>query len=615
MPLRTALVLVVTLLSVTSRAAEYGGETTANTDDELAALAAAGELDAEALDVLLSLRDGPIDPRSASVDELAQVPGLGRAEARGVIEGRALQRRERFAAFVEEPTPATARVDVGGVLHQNDEPQGYARLRLAAGSWLRAGALVLARERARFASVGAGLTSDGPRRELGLERWHVALTTGAVRLVTGSFNCDFAEGVTFSSARHLYAPALDIVDTVIRALDARTLRAVPALRGVALQIGVGSIDAVAFASYRSLDLYQYGEWLHDGESPALARADGTPLRTLTLSGAAREALAGGNVEVRFGEHMVGLAGYAGFARLADPAGTFSPASVYPVSGRYGALGGHAVLQHRWARLRGEVATNRTGAVGAVARLDLALGDDGDLALAARSYGRDFDNPYARSVAEPDLTEGARARNERGVELSTAFGVGTWLRLAAALDVWSAFTAPQVVNGRARGRGTLTFGGYESAVLEGERVDKDIRARGVYAGVSCAEGERSCARGSRTTGTMRLITQRPWRSRLALAVRHTREDTNRRPAVETRVMAHLTTRPLTHLAVGVVVSERLTPRTTEIDGARRLLAGTLTGTLSSWARLELMVRSETRWVPAAAAERAVKSGAVTLTVQL
>jgi hypothetical protein len=147
---------------------------------------------------------------------------------------------------------------------------------------------MLARDRTRIATQEGRLTSAGPHRELGLERWHIGVTSRNVRIVVGSFNCDFAESVTFSTARHLYAPALEVGDAIVRSVDARVLRAAPALRGVALQLGAGPLDAVAFASYQSLDLYQYGEWLHDGASPAPTLADGTPLRAVTVAGAAHE---------------------------------------------------------------------------------------------------------------------------------------------------------------------------------------------------------------------------------------------------------------------------------------------------------------------------------------
>ncbi|HSI06484.1 MAG TPA: hypothetical protein VLC93_18495, partial [Myxococcota bacterium] len=312
------------------RAAEYGGETQGVTADELAALAAAGELDAEALDALLSLHDEPPEPAKATPEELGLLPGVGRAEARRRAENG--ENVAGQAAFVP-----LARADLGALVRRHMAPQAFARLRVAPTAHLAGSVLALTRERVRLETRGDELVSNGPRREVGLERWYAAATFGGLRLIAGNFNCDFADGVTFSSARRSYAPSLDPADAVVRSADARALGAAAALRGLALELDTSVLQATAFASYRNLDLYQYGEWQRDGRSPAIIlRGSGEPLRYATLAEAARETLVGGNVDVRFGEQAIGATAYVGTARLTDAAGVWSPSSTYPALPRFGA---------------------------------------------------------------------------------------------------------------------------------------------------------------------------------------------------------------------------------------------------------------------------------------
>ncbi len=617
--------LVATLACRIGAAAEYGGETNAATRDELAALAAAGELDAEGLMALQALLDEPPDPVHASPEALQLLPGVSRDEARRRVDAASGHDGDSAAESREDEAKEWLRFDAGAVGHLREVPAGFVRLRVTPSDALVGSLLAVTRERTRFGFSGERLVSDGPRREVGLERWHVAGKLGGWRLVVGNFNCDFAESLTFSSARRLYAPMLDAADAVVRAADAGGVRAVPALRGIALQLDMGVLEAAAFVSYRSLDLYQYGEWRRDDESPTvLQRGSGEPLRYATLTDAARERLVGANIDVHLGEHAIGVAAYAGAAVLRDPLGSWSVSSVYPVamvgaapSGSvFGAVGAHGVVQAGPVRARGEVARTLSGGLGAVARIDIALGDGCDVGLAGRVYGVAFDNPFARSFAEPDVHEGARARNERGLELSTALTVGKLLRGAASADVWTALTAPQVVNARARVRTTWRLTAREAVVLEGECVNKDLRQAGVYSGESCADPTAGdCARGARATGTARVITERLWKSRLALGVRHGRQDVAQGVAAESRVTGHLTMRPLERFTIGIVGTQRLGPRAPEIDGPRRLFAATVAAGFADWGSVEAMVRNEVRWDGASQEDAGMWSGALTFTVKL
>ena len=601
------LVLVALLLQATTAiAAEYGGETQGLTADELAALAAAGEVDAEALDALLSLRDEPPDPARASAEELGLLPGVGRAEARLLAEAR--------MAGAGSASPL-ARLDAGALAHREFSPQGFARLRLTPTASLAGSALFLARDRARFDASSDWLSSDGPRRELGLERWYVTARLGGLRLVGGNFNCNFGDSLTFSSARRLYTATVAPADALVRAADARGLGAARALRGVAAQLEVGVVELTAFASYRGVDLYQYGEWQRDGRSPVVVlRGSGDPLRYTTFADGARESVAGVNLDVRFGDQLLGATAYAARAQLRDPRGVWSPSSIYPAAPGFGAVGLHALTQLGSLRGRAEVARSSAGGIGAVARVDIALGHDCDVGITGRYYGVAFDNPFTRSVAAPDQWEGARARNERGVELATALAAGRLLRVAASVDAWTNLSAPNIINGRARGRTTWQLTTREALIVEGDCVDKHLASAGAYAGSPCGGLDDDCASGARASGTARLVSERIWRSRVAFGGRHTRQDATTGVAVESRVTAHVTIRPIDTLAVSVVASERLTPRAPEIDGGKRLLALSVVGRLGDWASLELMARGERRWDAGLRTEPMTIAGALTLMVQ-
>ncbi len=589
-----------------AHAVEYGGETQSVTADELAALAAAGELDEEAFAALLSLHDEPPDPSRATPEELALLPGVGRAEARRLAEVPDTR--------VEAVTPL-ARADLGTRVHQHASPEGFARLRLAPAPLLKGAMLALFRQRTRFEALGDTLSSNGPQRELGLERWYVEANIGTWRLIAGNFNCGFGESVTFSSARRLYAPSLQSADAMVRAADARALGAAGALRGLAVQGASDRHEFTAFVSYRALDLYQYGEWQRGGESPPIIlRGSGEALRYATLAGAARETLAGGNIDLRFGEQVLGATAYVGAARLVDTEGTWSPSSSYPADSSFGAVGVHAVMQVGALRGRLEAARTHSGGPGGVARLDITLARDCDVGLAARYYGVTFDNPFSRSVAAPDQMDGARARNERGVELSTALSLGRFLRVAATVDVWTALTAPAVVNGQARARTTWHLTASEALVLEGDCVDKDVQRVGSYVGPGCGLLSSECARGARASGTARLITERVWRSRVALGVRHSRLDVDGGVAAESRATAHITVQPVEGFIGSIVASERITPRAAEVDGAKRLLALTAAVRWRDWASLELTLRGEQRWDADTRSEAMHFVGALTLAVQ-
>ncbi len=617
--------LVVGLFASVIWGAEYGGDVSVRNRDELLALAAAGEVDDDDLDQLLALYDTPINPATATADELALLPGLGRAEARALVDARNAGTEPQFRPLARDQLSAfaganafTLRLNLGGIYRNVDPFEGYARARVIPWDDASFGALVVTRDRTRAWSAAGRLLSNGDRREVGLERWHAASTFGPLELVVGNYACSFGEGLTFSIARRPYAPTLFVNDDLVRSRDGSTVRPAQALRGVAARLRIGLVELEAFVSYRDLDLYQYGEWLHDGESPTIVDPHGVELHYATVADAMRERLGGVAVSVRDGEQAIGVIGYVASARVFDPNGVFSPSSRYPAAPYFGAIGAYGIAQVGPLRLHGEIAGTLNGGLGGIARVDIAASDSIDVSVSGRYYGLRFDNPYTRSFSEPDLYEGARARDERGVMIESAMAFGEVLRIAGSFDVWTAAADAQLINARARGRALLAFTAHEMLTVEGQHVDKDLLSStdAAYLGTSCSSATAElddCARGARSTVTARLVDTRIPGLRIAAGVRRTLEDADNGAVVgETRLLAHVSWHPWVWLTAAAVVSQRLSQRVTLLgdpDRVATFIASADNGTV----RVELFARSEERWVNNA--ERNAVTAAFDFGVQL
>lgn len=592
------------MLARSTHAADYGADLDIATRDELLALAAAGELDDETLEAVLQLREAPLAP-DASEEALAQLPGVSRAAARGLSSGRlSLEGWTQLRPYLGGERPRQ-QVELMGAIADAVRPGAMLRVRTRPFDAVAMGALLTARPRTRIRESGHTMVTTGATQELGLERFHVAYHGARVSLVAGSFVCAFADGLTLNTASQLYAARLRAADTVGTNLPRTPLRPVPALRGLGLTVVVAQaapvrVLATVVGSYRALDLYQYGEWLHAGASPRLVDAEGTSVRYATIADAARETLGAAALELESRALTAGLFAYAARLSLRDPAGTLSPSSRYPESGRYGAFGARLRARVGVLTLRAETARTLTGGLAGVGRLELLPSDWFELSVGVRFYGRDYDNPYTRSFSEPDEVQGARARDERGVDVQLAFSPVEWLRLAAWADIWAraVSTLGERPGMRARANALVQVSDDEALALEVQWTNQATVTCDVEdPPSSCSGASRVVGGGERLSVAARVSTTRIAHTRLVLSERSVIARASRNdlgsPERLHRVMAHVTVHWSTWLASSLIAAQRLTPRTSNLSDVERMVSASFVLTASEHLKLEASARRTTR----------------------
>ncbi|MBC7792414.1 MAG: hypothetical protein H7Z43_01795 [Clostridia bacterium] len=628
--LPVAICLTGSLVPLVAVAAEYSADVAIASRDELIALAASGELDEETLETLLQLREAPIDLEHALEESIAQLPGVSRAAARGLSEARLSPEGWTQLRPYVRGKPKAQEIEAAGALQQSGANNtaasgeagrgggvatGMLRARLRPSSRWAFGVMALARPRVRIRSTGQPIVSTGERQELGVERFYAAYSGTRLSLVVGSIACAFGDGLTLSTARQLYAARLTVVDTVGTNLARLPLRPVPALRGVGASLALAEtvplrIVATAVVSYRDLDLYQYGEWLRDGASPAIVDRANAPVRYAMVAGAAHETLGAFGAELESRVLNLGVFGYDGRLTLRDPLGTLSPSSRYPVEGRYGALGARARIRVDPLTLRVEVARSRSGGSALVGRVELLPTDWFELSSGVRYYGPVYDNPYTRSFAEPDEVDGARARNERGLDAQLALTPFDRLRLAAWADTWSRVKASSGASSRSGSRRGFRFRANalaqvtedEALALEGEWTNQEaIACEGDDGPGACGTNTSAVLGGGTSlTATARVSTTRIPRFRLAVSERSivARGSSSSRSAstdVDTlhRLLVHITARFSGWLTVSLIASQRFTPRTQNLSDTQRVLAASIVWTPTAHVRAETTVRETVR----------------------
>jgi len=238
------------------------------------------------------------------------------------------------------------------------------------------------------------------------------------------------------------------------------------MRGIAagirrLELGNGWLQAYAFGSYESHRLYQYETYNKvncddpleddndDCKSPAVYKKlpipdDPSPKFAYeTLTNIYRDLVVGGNVSWFLDERThIGMTGYQ--ATVDWPVNTpdfqldFQEWSRLPYGGPFGALGIDAAWGRDKLDVFVEVARSMDsqpagGGWGALLRSTWATRRH-EIEAAARHYGRDFANPYARPIAAADEFDGLRARDETGLRLKYAGEFGR-LQLRATTDTW------------------------------------------------------------------------------------------------------------------------------------------------------------------------------------
>ncbi|MFH0899830.1 MAG: helix-hairpin-helix domain-containing protein [Pseudomonadota bacterium] len=244
------------------------------------------------------------------------------------------------------------------------------------------------------------------------------------------------------------------------------------LRGMAASIrridfGRGWIEAHSFVSLRSKPVHE-SEVFDRMACPESAQAVGTrcpgpsiatesTVSSPVVSGATadllpdvyEELVAGGNARIHLGRARLGLTAFG--ARVEWLAGAmldFRESARLPAGGPFGAAGFEAAWLGGATRVDFEAAYclaglsrataeagRRHGGGAAIVRGQIAKGRSHSEAI-LRFYGKSYDNPFARPVAEPDRTGGLTARDEAGGSIRYRLRHDNALGLGFFADVWT-----------------------------------------------------------------------------------------------------------------------------------------------------------------------------------
>ena len=243
-----------------------------------------------------------------------------------------------------------------------------------------------------------------------------------------------------------------------------------------LEVGTGWMQLYAWGSSSRRSIYQYELYDRrrcnedDGKSPysdgdpdcaapqVFVRPDGDLLEPTTrhsyqsLPNVFRENLVGANIGY-FADrrNSVGLTGYYAQSKdLLDGIDLdFQEWSRYPIGGTYGAGGANFSFGRGAIDVFGELAYSYDkspdpvgpveggGGPAAILRVTHTQGKQ-EIEVVGRYYGIDYENPYARPIAQADELDGSRARDEVGGRVRFT-NTDKLYSLRAAVDVWSPLT--------------------------------------------------------------------------------------------------------------------------------------------------------------------------------
>jgi hypothetical protein len=371
----------------------------------------------------------------------------------------------------------------------------------------------------------AALTAEPPATRLQLAKIYAAWRTPSYEILAGNFRAGFAQRLVFDDT-NLVAPngfypdealyrTTDLVRSCIESAgelpaspcptgaqtyvspDFRYRDGLFGLAGAArrLDIGDGWLQLCGFLSRAVHSIYQYEIYDRDlcadpsggirpkCAAPLVYRTRSDPLAPTsrysyqTLPAMWAEPLGGGNVSYFFGPRThVGVTAYAARPSwlVTGVELDFQQWSAWPYGGGYGAVGADAAWGQGNLDTGLEIArsfdgTPTGGGLGVLSRTTWTWPQN-ELELALRYYDTSFANPYAGSIAEPDLASGQRARDEAGVRVRFAGRVTPRLQINALGDVWM-HPSSRRVKTRLEARGDLHFDATTFAGVYGRWQDK------------------------------------------------------------------------------------------------------------------------------------------------
>lgn len=284
--------------------------------------------------------------------------------------------------------------------------------------------------------------------------------------VAGSYTVGFGQRLVFDNTQRNRPRGWYRDDRINNAVD---FQAPERLFGVAgtwkpSPVGAVKLGGTAWGSFRRRDLYQsyfvvdpppgyeYGA-LAAGSPPDGYLAGGVELPYVTYPNLYGEAIAGLHGElVLAGKTRFGLTAYGAHLIKYAPIGFTNQLPDRPF---FGAVGVDGSGQLGAWNLQGEVAVMDSGGVAAYARSARGW-KKGEIVLSGRSYGEDYDNPYSRGSAQPDVysvtrpdgrfsgdpaydpelyTSYDRDRDEQGIRLEGFYKLRPRVNLVGYVDPW------------------------------------------------------------------------------------------------------------------------------------------------------------------------------------
>jgi DNA uptake protein ComE-like DNA-binding protein len=529
--LAASLVLCLAAPSL-ARAAEYETFIEVDDEDDLLELNTAGDISPETFETLVELLRRGVDLNAAKRDELFTLPNLSYAEVDAIIKYREEVGfiHDPAALVINHVVDAKLLRSIAPFIYIRDPGVRYAstsgRVRLRT-AWSppdrRAPAMaldgqvqtlrhlnigvagVLVRNRVndvRYDPVRDALSAEAPSPTPTLPKIYAQWDTDKWVVHAGSYRAGFGQRLTFDNSRN-YTPNGIYRDNTIYPRPVKLsklcrestgeldsppcdgdlantyvtpdFRWQQTMQGLAvglkrLEIGPGWLQAYAFSSVMSKQLYQY--YSYDADKCADPRDDDNPscsapdlyirqddplapsptARYQTLPRMYRDITAGGNVSYFFNRRSwIGATGYGtDITWLVKGKNLdFQESQRVPFGGPFGAVGLNGAWGRRWSDLGVEVARSFDSMKKATLDSPEPRGGGGFAALLrwvaswktheietiVRYYDRDYANPYARPLAGRDQFEGQRARDEAGLRVRYTGRVTAKMYLQTWLNFW------------------------------------------------------------------------------------------------------------------------------------------------------------------------------------
>ncbi|MEM6292578.1 MAG: hypothetical protein AAGA54_14995 [Myxococcota bacterium] len=339
------------------------------------------------------------------------------------------------------------------------------------------------------------LSSTGPRTTARVPKFFAQWDTPEWGVIAGTYTIGFGQRLVFDTTGRYTPNGFRLDDTVFRSTylttgcretrgelvdgpcddDADRVYVTPDFyarerqRGVAIgakhiKMPEGWMQTYGFFSHQTRPVYQYGIYNRDiCSDPRLNTAlfpecsapdvyvqnpdlltPSTSFRFATLPNMFNEIQGGGNISYFLNRRThVGATAYASSVSwLVDGADLdFQEWQRTPYGGPFGAAGADASWGRKWADVFAEVAysfdsidQNGGGGPAAVIR-HTATFDGHEIEASYRYYDRKYQNPYARSIASADQTNGLRATDETGGRIRYTGHIAERVDLRTFFDVW------------------------------------------------------------------------------------------------------------------------------------------------------------------------------------